>query len=176
MRYPGAVDGDLLGALLRLLQLLVSPQDIGVLAPLIRREVYYRLLNGEQGGILRQRVLPASRSMQISRAVAAIRENFGEALTMPDLARAAGMSGPSFHRHFRAVTTMSPLQFQKQIRLQEARRILLADGGDAASVGFEVGYESASQFSREYRRLFGVPPGRDAREVRARIEGVEAVV
>jgi transcriptional regulator GlxA family with amidase domain len=110
--------------------------------------------------------LPASRLSQIRRAIDQIRSRFDQPLRVEELAQIAGMSQPSFHRHFREVTAMSPLQFQKQIRLQEARRRLLSQNADAASIGFEVGYQSASQFSREYCRLFGAPPGRDTRRVR----------
>ncbi|MES2440221.1 MAG: AraC family transcriptional regulator [Verrucomicrobiota bacterium] len=163
---------DLLDPLLRLLRLLDRPEEIPVMAPLIEREILYRLLQGPRGAMLRQLALPASQLSQISRAIHLIRARYDEALRIEDLAQAAGMSAPSFHRHFRAVTTMSPLQFQKQIRLQHARQMLLANQADAASVGFEVGYESPSQFSREYRRMFGEPPGRD--KSRARLSLMES--
>ena len=152
---------DLLDPLLRLLRLLDSPRDVPALAPLIEREILYRLLLGPKGGMLRQLAQPNSQLSQISRAIDVIRRQYNDTLRVEELARTAGMSSTSFHRHFRAVTAMSPLQFQKQIRLQEARRMLLAQKADAARVAFDVGYESASQFSREYRRLFGAPPGRD---------------
>jgi AraC-like DNA-binding protein len=160
------LDDELLDPILRLIRLLDKPEHIPILAPLIEREILYRLLLGPRGEMLRQLALPASRLSQIRRAIDQIRSRFDQPLRVEELARAAGMSQPSFHRHFRAVTAMSPLQFQKQIRLQEARRRLLSQHADAAGIGFEVGYESASQFSREYSRLFGSPPGRDARRLR----------
>lgn len=157
---------DLRDPLVRLLRLLDRPQDVPVLAPLLEREIFYRLLLGPRGGMLRQLALPASRLSQVRRAIDQIRGRYDESLRVTELARLAGMSAPSFHRHFRAVTNLSPLQFQKRIRLQEARRRLLCGDTDAAHVGFDVGYESASQFSREYHRHFGAPPVRDA--IRAR--------
>jgi AraC-like DNA-binding protein len=160
------LDDELLDPILRLIRLLDKPEHIPILAPLIEREILYRLLLGPRGEMLRQMALPASRLSQIRRAIDQIRSRFDQPLRVEELAQIAGMSQPSFHRHFREVTAMSPLQFQKQIRLQEARRRLLSQNADAASIGFEVGYESASQFSREYSRLFGAPPGRDTRRVR----------
>lgn len=160
------LDQDLLDPLVRLLRLLDQPEDIPVLAPLIEREILYRLLRGPRGGMLRQLALPNSQLSQISRAIDLIRQHYNRKIRMNELAQTASMSVTSFHRHFRAVTAMSPLQFQKRIRLQEARRILLSRDVDAAHVSFDVGYESASQFSREYHRLFGTPPGRDAAQAR----------
>jgi len=160
------LDDDLLDPLLRLLRLLARPRDIPVLAPLIEREILYRLLCGPRGEMLRQLALPSSQLSQISRAINLIRERYDQSIRVDELARTASMSATSFHRHFRAVTAMSPLQFQKRIRLQEARRRLLSQEVDAARVSFDVGYESASQFSREYRRMFGAPPGRDAAQAR----------
>lgn len=161
-----SLEDDLLEPVLRLLRLLDHPQDIPILAPLIEREILYRLLLGPHGAMLRQLALPSSDLSRVSRAIEAIRRRFHEPLRVDELALLAGMSQPTFHRHFRAVTAMSPLQFQKKIRLQEARRLLLTQHADAASVGFDVGYESPSQFSREYRRMFGAPPGRDTSRVR----------
>lgn len=161
-----ALEDDLLDPLLRMLRLLDRPDDIPVLAPLIEREILYRLLLGPRGVMLRQLALPSSQLSQISRAIHWIRNHYDQPIRIEELARVAGMSAPSFHRHFRAVTGMSPLQFQKRIRLQEARRLLLSEPTDAARVGFDVGYESPSQFSREYRRLFGAPPGQDSAKVR----------
>ena len=155
------LDAPLLDALLRLLRLLDEPEHLAVLAPLIEREVHYRLLLGSRGAMLRQMALPTSGLAQVNRSIQAIRSRYAETLRVEELAGLAGMSAPTFHRHFRAATAMSPLQFQKQIRLQEARRLLLAEHTNAARVGFDVGYESASQFSREYRRLFGAPPLQD---------------
>jgi AraC-like DNA-binding protein len=161
-----ALDDDLLGSALRLVRLLDRPRDIAALAPLVEREIVYRLLSGEQGAVLRQIGLADSRLSRIGRAIGWIRENYGRPLRVETLASLAHMSVSSFHRHFKAVTTMSPLQYQKRIRLQEARRLLLADGADVQSIGLAVGYESPSQFSREYRRMFGAPPGRDGLHLR----------
>ena len=157
---------DLLEAAVRLLRLLDSPRDAPVLRPLIEREILWRLLCGAQGGRVRQIGLADSRLAQVSHAIRHIRQHFAEALGIDELAGLATMSVSSFHRHFRAVTAMTPIQFQKQIRLQEARSRLLADADDVAAVGFAVGYDSASQFSREYARMFGAPPGRDAARLR----------
>ncbi|KAA5604846.1 AraC family transcriptional regulator [Roseospira marina] len=157
----------LLDSAVRLLDLLDHPTDIPALGPLIEREILYRLAAGEQGAMLRQIVTTGSRLAQISRATAWIRAHYSEPLRVNTLARHVGMSPTTFHRHFKAATAMSPLQFQKQIRLQEARRLLAAQAGDAAGIGFQVGYESPSQFSREYSRLFGAPPLRDATFLRA---------
>jgi AraC-like DNA-binding protein len=158
---------DLLDAVVRLLRLLDRPPDIAMLAPLAEREILYRLLIGPQGPMLRQIALADSRLTQIARAICWIKQNYDRPLRVEALAEIAHMSSASFHRHFKAVTAMSPLQFQKRIRLQEARRRVLGLDADAASVGFAVGYESPSQFSREYSRLFGVAPGRDAARLRA---------
>jgi AraC-like DNA-binding protein len=156
------LDTDLTDAVERLLRLLDRPADIPVLAGQIEREIVYRLLCGAQGEMLRQLALPASRISQISRAIGIIRARYDEKLRIEELARTAAMSVTTFHRHFRAVTAMSPLQFQKRIRLYEARRMLLSRDVDASRVSLDVGYASASQFNREYRLLFGKPPGRDA--------------
>jgi AraC-like DNA-binding protein len=153
---------DLLDAVYRLVRLIDRPGDIAVLRPMVEREIHWRLLSGPQGALIRQIGLADSRLSQISRAVTWIRRHFNKTLATEDLAAMAGMSLSTFHRNFRAVTTMSPLQYQKQIRLQEARARLIADARDIAAIGFAVGYESPSQFSREYRRQFGDSPGRDA--------------
>lgn len=158
---------ELADATARLLRLLERPQDAAVLAPLIRREIHYRLLTGDQAGIVRQIGTPDSRLSQVNRAIAWIRANFDRPFSIEAVARAAGMSASALHQHFKAVTAMSPLQYQKQIRLQEARRLMLSGAGDAQAAGFQVGYESPSQFSREYARLFGAPPARDAARLRA---------
>lgn len=156
------VTSELLDAWLRLLRLLDAPQDIAVLAPLCEREILYRLLQGPQGAIVRQIARADSRLSQVRRAITLIRDQFNRPLRVEALAEEAGMSQASLHRHFRTATAMSPLQYQKSLRLQEARRLILA-GRDVAAAGFAVGYESASQFSREYARLFGSPPSRDAK-------------
>ena len=160
------VEAELLDPVVRILRLLDRPRDIEILAPLAEREILYRLLHGAQGRMLRQIALADSRLSCISRAIDWIKHNYRDAMRIEALAEIAGMSGSSFHRHFKAVTSMSPLQFQKQIRLQEARRLLLIQRADAGSIGFAVGYESQSQFSREYSRLFGEPPARDAARLR----------
>ncbi|WP_127500469.1 AraC family transcriptional regulator [Actinoplanes solisilvae] len=153
---------DLLDAVVRLLRLLDRPGDQRALWAGLEREIVWRLLTGDQGGTVRQIGLADSNVAQIGRAIRWIREHHADLFRVEDVARVAGMSVTSLHRHFRAVTTMTPIQFQKTIRLHEARNRLLAAPGDVAAVGFAVGYESASQFSREYRRMFGLPPGRDA--------------
>ena len=157
---------ELLEATVRLLRLLDSPRDAPVLRPLVEREILWRLLCGEQGSRVRQIGLADSRLSKLSHAIRWIRQHYAEAISVDELARMAAMSVSSFHRHFRAVTAMTPIQFQKQIRLQEARARLLSDADDVGAVGFAVGYDSASQFSREYSRMFGAPPGRDVARLR----------
>jgi AraC-like DNA-binding protein len=159
------VTGEMIDAWSRLLGLLDAPQDIAVLAPLFEREILYRLLQGPHGIALRQIVRAGSRLSQVRRAIAWIKAHYSESMRIEDLADLAGMSAATFHRHFKAATAMSPLQYQKNLRLQEARRLLIANQ-DAARAGFAVGYESASQFSREYARLFGAPPSRDVLRLR----------
>lgn len=153
---------ELLDAVLRLMRLIDRPDDQRVLWAGVEREIVWRLLTGPQGGTVRQIGLGDTNVAQIGRAIHWIREHHADQFRIEDVARVAAMSVTSLHRHFRAITTMTPLQFQKLIRLHEARSRLLAEPGDVAAVGFAVGYESASQFSREYRRLFGLPPGRHA--------------
>ena len=166
----GDADPNLLDAVVRLLRLLDHPADARVLAPLIEREILWRLLTGPHGHMVRQIGAADSNLAHVSRAIRWIRENYAEPLRIADLARLAGMSPSAFHRHFREITAMSPLRFQKTIRLQEARALLVGRPDDVAGVGHLVGYESPSQFSREYRRLFGVPPGQDAARLRAAAE------
>ncbi|MEV5716311.1 AraC family transcriptional regulator [Amycolatopsis mediterranei] len=166
---PIAIDDagpELLDAALRLLRLLDHPSDAPVLAPLIEREILWRLLTGPHGGLVRRIGLADSGAAHVGRAIRWIRANYAEPTRIEELARLSGLSASAFHRQFRAVTAMSPLQFQKRIRLQEARSLLLADAGDVAGVGHLVGYDSPSQFNREYRRLFGAPPGQDAARLR----------
>lgn len=157
---------ELLDPIVRLARLFDQPVDAAVLAPMLEREILWRLLNGEQGATVRQIGLADSRLSQIGRAIRWIRTHYAEILRIEDLADAAGMSASTFYRNFRAVTSMSPVQYQKQIRLLEARAKLIAKTQDIAAVGFDVGYDSPSQFSREYRRFFGAPPGKDAARLR----------
>jgi len=168
------VTTQLLDPWLRLMSLLDAPQDIAVLAPLIEREILYRLLQGPQGAALRQLARSDSRLGQVRRALVWIREHYDQPLRIETLAELAGMSTASFHRHFKAATAMSPLQYQKCLRLQQARRLLIANQ-DATRAGYAVGYESTSQFSREYARLFGLPPARDAARLRSDGVGVADV-
>ena len=157
---------SLLDAVSRWLALLDAPDDVAALAGGIEREVLWRLLTGPQGTTVRQIGLADSRLAHLTRAIRWIRGHYNETLRVEELAALATMSVSSFHRHFRAVTSMSPIQFQKEIRLHEARTRLLAEPSDVTGVGYAVGYDSPSQFSREYRRMFGVPPSRDARALR----------
>jgi AraC-like DNA-binding protein len=150
-------------SVLRLLRLLATPEDIRALAPLAEREILYRLLKSDEGWRLRQIAAGQGQARRIAKAIAWLRTHFHEGLRVEALAEEANMSVSSFHAHFKSVTAMSPLQYQKQLRLQEARRLLLTDTVDAATAGHRVGYESPSQFSREYRRAFGVPPATDMR-------------
>jgi len=154
-------------ALLRFVRLVEAPDDVPLLAPMIERELLYRVLQSEHGTVLRQAARADSRLSQIHRAVKWIRAHLAERLPVETLASVAAMSVSSFHRQFKAVTGLSPLAYHKQMRLQEARRRLLAEPGAVASVAFSVGYESVSQFSREYTRQFGMPPARDAARLRA---------
>ncbi|MGW1797232.1 AraC family transcriptional regulator [Streptomyces sp. NPDC001984] len=167
---PGIAVSDapdaLLDAVIRLLRLLDEPRDRAVLAPLVKREILWRLIRGEQGGIVRQLGLADSSLSHIARAVRWIREHYAQAFKVEDVARLSGMSVSAFYRNFQAVTAMSPIRFQKQIRLQEARLLLATHPGDVTGVGRRVGYDSASQFSREYRRQFGAPPSEDATRLR----------
>jgi AraC-like DNA-binding protein len=156
----------LLDAITRLLALLDTPEDVAALAASTEREILWRLITGPQGATVRQIGLADSRLTQLARAIHWIRGHYDETLRVEELAALATMSVTSFHRHFRAVTSMTPIQFQKQIRLHQARARLLAEPGDVTGAGFAVGYDSPSQFSREYRRMFGVPPSRDALALR----------
>jgi AraC-like DNA-binding protein len=160
------LDSTLLEALLRLVRLLDAPKDIPVLAPLILRELHYRLLHGEQQGRLAEIAIGDGRLRRVAGAIAWIKEHFTEPLRIETLAKQVNMSPSALHSHFKAVAAMSPVQYQKRLRLQEARRRLLSGGTSAEAVAFEIGYASASQFSREYARLFGQPPRRDAERVR----------
>lgn len=162
----GDADPGLLDAVTRLVGLLDTPADAAVLAPLLEQEILWRLLTGPQGPIARQIGVADSTLTHVNKAIVWMRDNYAEPVRIDDLARMSGMSASAFHRHFRTVTAMSPLQFQKRIRLQQARSLLVTRPGDIAGVGHRVGYDSPSQFNREYRRLFGVPPGQDAVRLR----------
>jgi AraC-like DNA-binding protein len=167
----GRLEEPLLCAFHRLLDLLDEPEGIPILGPLIQREILYRLLQSDQGPRLRQIVSAGSHGHQIARSLDWLRENFDKPLRVDDLASSAGMSTSTFHHHFRIMTAMSPLQFQKWMRLHEARRLMLMERQDATSAAFRVGYESPSQFSREYSRLFGAPPLRDIKRLHQGAEG-----
>ena len=160
------LDASLLDAVVRLVRLVDTPSEQGVLAPLATREIVYRLLLGEQGGRLRQMAIVGGRAQRIAQAIELLRANHRKPLRIDGLARQLGMSVSAFHHDFKAVTAMSPLQFQKHLRLQEARRLLLAGEVDAARAGYRVGYDDPSHFSREYKRLFGEPPRRDVERMR----------
>src|SRR6266849_1466426 len=160
------LDVHLLDAFVRLVRLLDAPVEAQVLLPLITQEIIYRLLMGEQGGRLRHLALQGGYTPHIARAVGRLRQDFDQPLHIEEIARELGMSVSGFHHHFKAVTTMSPLQFQKRLRLQEARRLMLGEDLDAASAAYRVGYQDASHFNREYKSLFGVPPMRDVQRLR----------
>jgi len=164
--YVERIDSQLLDAVLRLTRLLASPKDIAMLAPLIQREILYRLLRSQQGHRLYEIAISNSQSHRVTQAIKWLNTNFEQPLRIEDLAREVNLSVSTLHHRFKSVTAMSPLQYQKQLRLQEARRLMLADGLDASAAGYRVGYESPSQFSREYSRLFGAPPLRDLARLR----------
>ena len=163
--YPS--DPDLIDAACRLVGLLDRPETIRALAPLIEREILYRLLSGPHGPMLRHVATAGSHLNQVSRAIAVIRRRFDAPIRIDEIAAEAGMSPSSLHAHFKAITRLTPLEYQKQLRLQEARRLMLVGGATAGTAGFAVGYESPSQFSREYRRLFGAPPRQDIESLQA---------
>jgi len=174
---PGRPDGDrglfvartsaaLLDAVIRLTRLLEQPRDAAVLAPLVLREIHYLVLKGELGQRLRELCVVDSQAQRIARAIGLLKTRYAESLTIDDLAAAAHMSVSSLHHRFKALTALSPVQFQKQLRLHEARRLMLTEGVEAAVAAHRVGYESPSQFSREYRRLFGAPPRREIATMR----------
>ncbi len=158
---------ELLDAVVRLLRLIERPRDRAVLAPLIKREILWLLITGEHGAVVRHLGLPDSSLTHVASAVRWIREHYAKSFRVEEVARSAGMSASAFYRNFQAVTAMSPVQFQKQIRLQEARLLLATYPNDVTGVGYRVGYESPSQFSREYRRQFGASPSQDAARLRS---------
>ncbi|ENJ1741191.1 AraC family transcriptional regulator [Vibrio parahaemolyticus] len=162
----GELSESLLDAFVRLAELLDEGQNIKILAPIIKREIFYRLLMSEQGTRLHQIVTAGSHSHQIAKAIDWLKNNFVKPLSVVDLASFTGMSKSSFYTHFRSMTSMTPLQFQKKLRLSEARRLMLTENLDAMAATFKVGYESPSQFSREYSRLFGAPPSKDIKSLR----------
>lgn len=181
LRYPAVEDSqdlpatgitlndtstELLEAAVRLAKLLDSPGDIDALAPLVTREILYRLLIGKGNGVIRQLATANSRLNQIAKAIAWLRSHYREPCRIDDIADLANMSRSTFHAHFKAVTSMTPLEFRSQLRLQEARRLMVAEAIDAADAGYRVGYESPSQFSRHYLRMFGLPPAKDAGRLR----------
>lgn len=166
-----AVSPPLLDAFNRLLDLLAHPDEIAALAPLVQQEIFYRLLTGEQGPRLRQIVSSENHGFQIARAIDWLKDNFNKPLRIDELANRVGLSASAFHSHFRSTTAMSPLQFQKRMRLNEARRLMLTEHIDASRAAFKVGYESPSQFNREYNRQFGAPPMRDIKDLMQRCTG-----
>lgn len=168
--HAEATDAETADAALRLMRLLDRPASLPVLHQQLIREIHYWLLAGRHGAAIRQLGWPDGQAQRVARAVALLRLEFARTLTVERLADVAGMSPSSFHHHFRAVTSLSPLQFQKQLRLIEARRLMLADSVTASSAAFAVGYESVSQFTREYRRMFGQPPATEIAAARTKIE------
>ena len=160
------MDAKLLDAVVRLVRLLDSPAEASVMMPLITREIIYRLLMSDQGNRLRHLVISGGYTPYIAKAVERLRQDYDQPLRIEQIASELGMSVSSFHHHFKAVTAMSPLQFQKQLRLQEARRLMLGEDLDAASAAFRVGYQDASHFNREYKSVFGIPPMRDVQRLR----------
>jgi AraC-like DNA-binding protein len=163
--FVSRVDTSLIEAFVRLLRLLDASEDIAALAAPARREILYRMLKGDEGHRLRQIAASSAHATRIAKAIEWLRQNYTRTLRVEELAGQASMSTSSFHEHFRAVTAMSPLQFQKQLRLQHARQLLISEALDAATAGHRVGYESPSQFSREYSRLFGAPPAADRKRL-----------
>ena len=167
--YVEPIDPPMLDALLRLTRLLDTPKDIAMLAPLIRREILYRLLRSPMGYRLYEIATENSQTHRVSRAISWLNGNFEQPLRIDNLAREANLSVSTLHHRFKAMTAMSPLQYQQQLRLNEARRLMLSEGLDASAAGYRVGYESPSQFSREYSRQFGAPPVRDLARLRLRV-------
>ena len=165
--FVGDLGDPLADCLLRLIRLLGTPKAIPVVYPSIMREIYFWLLTGAHGGEIAKLALPGGHAQRVVKAIHILRDDFARPVRVEELAEAARMSPSSFHQHFKALTSMTPLQYQKNLRLLEARRLMMADAVTATSAAFQVGYESASQFSREYARMFGAPPRRDVSEARA---------
>jgi AraC-like DNA-binding protein len=165
-----ATEAEVADAALRLMRLLQRPQAVPILQAQLLREMHYWLLMGRHGPAIFDLGVPDGHARRVARAVSLIRAEYAQPLRVERLAAAAGMSPSSFHEHFRAVTSLTPLQFQKQLRLIEARRLMLAEGAGASRAAYSVGYESVPQFTREYRRLFGLPPSRDVKAVRTRAD------
>lgn len=164
--YVNELDESILDAVVRLVRLLDRPIDIPVLAPLYTKEIVYLVLHGENGDSLKSILTDGGLAFSIKKAIQYILENFQKSFRVEDLAAIANMSVPSFHRHFKEIVAMTPIQFQKQLRLQEARRLILSESTEVADTAFRVGYESPTQFSREYARMFGVPPREDIKRLK----------
>lgn len=164
--FVGTADAALQDVVVRLMRLLDTPQDQAVIGPLLMRELHYRLLRSPYGQDILQLVLHGSATQRIAQVITTLKRDFAKALKVEELAEIARMSASSFHHHFKEVTAMSPLQYQKQLRLMEARRLMLAESRTAAHAAYDVGYESSSQFSREYARMFGLPPAADVSRLR----------
>jgi AraC-like DNA-binding protein len=169
-----AVTPELMDAWVRMLRLMDSPEEIAALAPVYEREILYRVLQGPHGWMLREIAAPDTAMARISLAIQWIRQSFAEPIRVESLAQKAAMSVSAFHRHFKAVTTLSPLQYQKRVRLLQARTLMVANAKNVTSAAFEVGYESATQFSRDYARVFGLPPARDAARIMGENKGSPA--
>ncbi|MCP8970124.1 AraC family transcriptional regulator [Ectobacillus ponti] len=167
--FVSRIELPMLDAVIRLARLLDTPEDIPVFAPLFTKEILYRLLQGPHGNTLKQIATEGSSIYRIREVIEQIKKHYDRPIRIEELAEIARMSASSLHRHFKEVTAMSPIQFQKQLRLQEARRLLLSEATDAANVAFQVGYESPTQFSREYSRMFGFPPREDIKRLKAKL-------
>lgn len=166
--FVSRLELPLLDAVIRLARLLDNPKDIPILAPLFIKEILYKVMQGQHGGRLEQIAIEGSYAHQIKDVIEHITNNYDKSFRIEELAERVNMSVSSLHRHFKEVTAMSPIQFQKELRLQEARRLLLTESADATNVAFKVGYESPSQFSREYSRMFGFPPRQDIKRLTAK--------
>jgi AraC-like DNA-binding protein len=167
--FVGKLDEGMIDAVLRLARLLDTPKDIPILAPMLVRELHYRLLSGAHGAAIAQIAVAGSSTHRIAQAIRRMKSDLTLPIRVEALAATVNMSPSSFHQHFKAVTAMSPLQYLKRLRLTEARQIMLSEAADAASTAYRVGYESASQFSREYARMFGAPPIRDVSGLRSTV-------